>query len=478
MKRKKLSCLILVAAMLVSMIGCATPALPGEETGAVESKQESVAASAEESTEEGDESTSVDGVAEQDFNGVNLRVWVADQNPNTEFKEYFEANSGMTMDVIFADDIKLMSMIASGTAPDVWFIPGFGSGAMFAARGLLEPLDDYIAKSEVFDEDDFVDAANLFRWDGKEVGKGTLYGIPRDWSLDNQFWINKKVFEDAGIPIPDSKTTYSYDDIMEWAKKCVEYDEDGTQIRWGFGSTNDLMQLITAMLASQGLSLIDNDSGKVNVDTPEVRAAFEYWKEMYSSKAAISDISTPGDWGGNSLTVDKVGMVCCGYWFGSQLANDELAKVRLEDFELIQAPSVDPSKPSDACLTGYGVAIWKGSKNKDAAFRLMEMYLGGEWGKQLARSGRGNPGSKRFVEYMPQETEFQKQAFDANKYGMEHMITVQTCPYVTPQGLSSIFQQYFYETLYDRMTLDDAIAGMQSELEIMVQEGKEICGVE
>ena len=58
------------------------------------------------------------------------------------------------------------------------------------------------------------------------------------------------------------------------------------------------------------------------------------------------------------------------------------------------------------------------------------------------------------------------------------MITLKTNPFVTSQGMSSAFSQYFNEVLFHRMTLDDAIAGMQNEFNTMIQEGLEICGLE
>ena len=96
----------------------------------------------------------------------------------------------------------------------------------------------------------------------------------------------------------------------------------------------------------------------------------------------------------------------------------------------------------------------------------------------MARLGYGNPVLLDLVPLLPQETDFQKQTYEANRYGLEHMITLKTNPYVTSQGMSSTFSQYFNEVLYDRMTMDDAIEGMQKEFNTMIQEGLEICGLD
>ena len=469
--------------MLLGAGGCAAPALPGEESSESESRktESSQSESAEPSGESREQASESPGVEGQRFDGVTVRVWGAtDLLNNAEFEKYVAENGeGLTYEIVSADEIKMMSMVATGTAADVWCLSAFSHGAMYAARGLYEPLDDYIAASDVFDEANFTDVENLYRFDGKEVGAGPIYGIVKDWSLDNQIWVNKKVFADAGLEIPDPTKIYTWDEIREWAKACVEFDESGEQIRWGMGTTNNLYQLITGMVCSVGKSMFSDDLSEVYIDTPEIRAAFDYWADMYKSGAAISDMSTPGDWGGDSFALDKVGMLCCGYWFGNgTLAFNENAKDRMDDFMLIQAPSLDTSKGANACMAGVGASIWRGSKNKEAAFKFIELYNGGEWAKKRAIQGFGNPAQSDLLELLPQETQFQKQTYDANEFGMKNMITLKTNPYITAQGMESTFQQFFYEVLYERMTMDDAIVAMQEQFETLLAEGKDICGVD
>lgn len=414
----------------------------------------------------------------EDFSDVTLKVWGGDLLTNEAFREYFEANAGgMKYEVVEADEIKLMSMIASGTAPDVWILSAFGFGAPYAARGLYEPLDEYIEDSEVFNADNFADVMDMYRFDGKQVGSGPLYGIIKDWSIDNQIWINKAVFEDAGLEIPDPEKTYTWDDIRDWAKACVEYDKDGNQTRWGFGTSNSLYQLIAGMVGSTGNSMFTDDLTGVNIDSPEIRAAFEYWADMYKSGAAIGAISSPGDWGGDSFAADRLGILCAGYWAGNGYYAF-MEGLDLDNFVMIQAPSLDASKPGNACLAGVGGSIWVGSEHKDAAFKFLELYLGGDYAKEMAILGYGNPASTDLVELLPQETEFQKQTYDSNKLAMENMITLKTNPFITNASMEATFTKYFNEVLFDRMTMDDAITGMQSEFEIFLEEGREICGVE
>ena len=231
------------------------------------------------------------------------------------------------------------------------------------------------------------------------------------------------------------------------------------------------------MVGSTGNSMFTDDLTGVNIDSPEIRAAFEYWADMYKSGAAIGAISSPGDWGGDSFAADRLGILCAGYWAGNGYYAF-MDGVDVDNFIMIQAPSLDTSKPGNACLAGVGGSIWVGSQHKDAAFKFLELYLGGEYAEGLAKLGYGNPASTDLVALLPQETEFQKQTYDSNKLAMENMITLKTNPFITNASMEATFTKYFNEVLFDRMTMDDAIKGMQSEFEIFLEEGREICGVE
>ena len=227
---KKLTAMLLALTMACGVLaGCnGTPSIPGEESSTPSSSTPAESSKAESSTPE---------VTEKNFDGVTVKVWGGDLLNNPDFEAFWAENAGgMKYEVVQADDVKMMSMVASGTAPDVWVLSAFSMGAMYAARGLYEPLDDYIANSDVFDMDNLADVECLYRFDGQEVGKGSTYGIVKDWSLDNQLFINKNVFNDCGIPIPDDKTVYTWDQIRDWAKQMIKFDEDGNQIRWGLAS--------------------------------------------------------------------------------------------------------------------------------------------------------------------------------------------------------------------------------------------------
>lgn len=412
----------------------------------------------------------------EDYEPVTLRVWGGDLLNNTAFYDLMKAQyPWMDYEVVEADSVKIMSMIATDDAPDIWILSAFHMGCMYAARGLYEPLDEYIANSAVFSQYTFNPVQNLFRFDAETgtLGEGPVYGIVKDWSVDTQLFINKKVFADAGLEIPDPTAYYTWDEVREWAKAIVKYDEDGNQVRWGFGTTNNKSQMLTFMLSQLGVSMYSDDLTAGNINTPEMRQCLEYWADMYESGAAIG-ITSPGDWGGDSFASDNVGILMLGHWFQASLKQYEASKDRLDDFVLIQSPVFDKENPTSACLAGVGGSIYSGSKHKDEAFQLLELYLGGEFAEERTKLGWGNPSIIEHMQYMPNETDFEKQTYASNAQAISTMVSLITNPYITSEGVEATFSKYFNEYLYDRMTMDEVLEGMQKEYDIMIEEGRDI----
>lgn len=139
----------------------------------------------------------------------------------TIFAGYLKEHPNIEIESIpmSGSNFQMMSMIAiaAGNAPDIIRLSGFEDIPAYVSRKMIIPLDDYIAKSKVIDLNDSV---NLFRYDGKERGNGSIYGCVKDWSVDTQLWINKKLFREAGVNIPEQK-------LNECAKNVIKNEKVG-----------------------------------------------------------------------------------------------------------------------------------------------------------------------------------------------------------------------------------------------------------
>jgi multiple sugar transport system permease protein len=100
---------------------------------------------------------------------------------------------------------KLRTMMAAGTAPDLFYMSP-DRLPEFAALHLLQPLDDRFAKEpEAWKSDFFPLILNGFRFNTAtgHVGdpKDTLYGLPKDFTTA-VFYVNLDLFKAAGVPVP------------------------------------------------------------------------------------------------------------------------------------------------------------------------------------------------------------------------------------------------------------------------------------
>src|SRR5687767_4882531 len=105
------------------------------------------------------------------------------------------------------DDLiaRLSTSFAAGTPPDL-FLLNYRFYAQFAARGVLEPIEDRVDDSDVLEQEDFYEEAmNAFRFND------TLTCLPQNISsLVVQY--NKDMFKAAGVAEP--KEGWSWDDMV------------------------------------------------------------------------------------------------------------------------------------------------------------------------------------------------------------------------------------------------------------------------
>ncbi|MEO0651977.1 MAG: extracellular solute-binding protein, partial [Planctomycetota bacterium] len=135
-------------------------------------------------------------------------------------RRFVEENPGIRVQRINPGDTgsfytKLQTMLAAGTPPDVFYV-GSERLAAFAELGLLEPLEPLIeadaraglsAEQRVVLEDFFPATVGAYRYDGETMGRGTLYGIPKDFTTVG-FYYNRDLFDAARLPYPADDWTW------------------------------------------------------------------------------------------------------------------------------------------------------------------------------------------------------------------------------------------------------------------------------
>ncbi|MEO1210330.1 MAG: sugar ABC transporter substrate-binding protein [Cyanobacteria bacterium J06638_20] len=199
---------------------------------------------------------------------------------NERIAEFEAQNPGITVrwvDVPWGDmQSKILTAASAGTAPDVVNLnPDFA--AQLAGRNAWLTLDDRIPEAT---RQEYL--PNI--WQANTLNDET-FGIP--WYLTTRLTIyNQELMQQAGVAAPPS----TYEELAEVARQV--HDATG---KYAFFATfvptdsADVLQSFTQM----GVPLLDPD-GMAAFDTPEGRAVFQYWTDLYQDGLLPREALTQG----------------------------------------------------------------------------------------------------------------------------------------------------------------------------------------
>ncbi|OPA75744.1 ABC transporter substrate-binding protein [Paenibacillus selenitireducens] len=274
---------------------------------------------------------------------------------------------------------KLTTSLAAGQAPDVFLI-GEGDFYKYVDKGVVEPLDDHLAKDSAFKTDIFQqDLLNMGRIHDK------LYYLPKDFN-PLSLWYNKSMFDEAGIPYPSNDWTW--DDLTATAKKLTAKDASGKYTKFGFNATKWEYPIYT-YLWSNGASIANEDGSKAEgfMNSDKTIAALQKYVDMSIGADKVSP--TPQDtetMGGDSsmFMTNKLAMMVTGRWVKS-----DLDKSDVKYGTALIPKGADGERAGIIAAAGW--AINANSKNKEAAYELVKFLSGTEAQKLRSEEGKVLP---------------------------------------------------------------------------------------
>lgn len=387
----------------------------------------------------------------------------AAEMPDEVIDAFEAANPDIKVNVVENDPAKLMSMVASGNPPDIFRTNAIGS-PYWINKGLLMDITPYLEKS--IDMDDLFLVNDMFRWDGKTQGQGPYYGIVKDWSLDYMYYYNKDALKEAGVPEPSDDVPLTFAEFTDMINKVVVY-KDGKVERYAFGFTDDEFNgYFMYLLASKGKTLFKDEGTKLNIDDPDVKALFKWWFDAAKENHAMHNPLDPApDWDGPLVQVGRVAIMWDGYWFGPII--NEGGTIAPERFGFAPAP-IYGDKRVNATGGGTGYVISKGTKNFDAAWKFYEYYMLGDEAIARAKTGWGIPARKSLLQYVPQETEFDKYRLAQFEKELPYQVVLQFTPYLKDSALISIYNQQMEPALKGQIDFDTALKNLAAEIDSMI----------
>ncbi|GAA4720559.1 ABC transporter substrate-binding protein [Phytohabitans rumicis] len=406
---------------------------------------------------------------------TTLTVMYASNELTKEHIADFESkNPGIKITLIENDDTRLNAMLAAGNPPD--FVRGAAVGsANNNARGLAASLDPYLDKSSVLKKDDLLPVNDSWRWDGKQIGAGPYYGITKDWSQDATLWYNRALFAQAKVEPLSTTEPVTYDQLLEIARKLT-VEKDGKTVVYGLGIEWQwgLYGPLCSMILSQGGSLYNDDLTQTDLTTPQAKRALRWLVDLAQSGAAPSSLSPLADGADLSTFMAKrMAISQDGYWYGGnfvEAAADLKANIRMAPAPVMGDKRVSP------CYAGQGAWIPAKSKNKDAAWKLMEYFMAGSPAQERAKSGWGMPALKSLLPLMPQELPYQQEAFQTAQAELAHNVPLPDSPYVTIGNWITSLNQYVDQAARKKITLDVAAQKITDDVNKLLKQGKDRIG--
>lgn len=274
----------------------------------------------------------------------------------------FSKATGATVKVIATDPdqyrTKLQAAITGNQAPDVFYLEQ-GSVLAFASTGVVRDITADVESAGVDLNNVWKYGVDSYRFDGTAVGKGEIYGLPKDIGPFS-FGYNKTMLEKAKLPLPDADKPYTWAEFREVCKELTSTKQWGTGLnaQWNLQS----------WVWSNGGDWVDEARRTVTVDTPEFAEALQDFADIQ-----VVDKSTPSI--AQAQTMDtyqrwmrgQLGFFPVGPWDVSTYQ-----KLPFE-WDLIPYPVGKSGQPA-TWLGSLGISVSSKSKNPELAAQLA-IYL-------------------------------------------------------------------------------------------------------
>ncbi|XEC96764.1 extracellular solute-binding protein [Paenibacillus tarimensis] len=255
-----------------------------------------------------------------------------------------------------ADFYESMQAYKSDEAPD---IIESGGWALFNIRGMFVDLLPYVNETPGLREDL---NPGILRVACKD---GTLPGLPVDVALPLIIY-NKEMFNRAGIAYPTEDWTW--DEMMELAKRLTIRNEQGVARQFGFGFGVDIEEFEPFVMRNGGRYLSpDGSTARGYVDQPAVIDAFRMLIDAYREHRVIRKPGEPSEAGdlhqGFAMTFGFT-------WYVGNLVHHKLD----EKFAVVGLPHMPGGENSNMIYMGAAGVTAK-SEHPQLAWEFLRHYI-------------------------------------------------------------------------------------------------------
>ena len=274
---------------------------------------------------------------------------------------------------------KLEAAATGGSVADVFHMNGVNI-TKYADGGVLLPLDDYIAGSEL-DLANYPEAMTaMYNYDG------TQYGLAMDYDTVG-LWYNKDLFDKAGVEYPTSEWTW---DDLAAAAEAITGIEDGV---YGIAAGYSDQQGFYNTCFAEGGWFVDGENFGFNEEG--TRKGIQCWIDLMSAGYSPSEVSLEENEGYLQFMAGKLGMIFAGDWMVQFYSSDDSA-VR-DVCDVVELPLMSSGNRASV-IHGKANCISVATEHPDEAWAWVEYLSGAEAMQLLGDMGIAIPA---YLEYSP-----------------------------------------------------------------------------
>jgi multiple sugar transport system substrate-binding protein len=386
---------------------------------------------------------------------------------------FHKAYPQLKVTLITTDPTRLNAMLAAGSPPDLVRDAGTDVTPYLASQGLALNLDSYFAQSTVIKESDIMPVNDVWKWDGKQQGQGSRYGIAKDWSQDAMWWYNTEAWSGAGLKPLNPDTPITYDELLANAKAMTKTARGKTSM-YGLWYVTPNIDYIAGMVATAGGRIISDDLTTVDFSSPEARQALQWIMTAGKEGLGYSAVNPPADWDGPELLASKQATANQGYWFTGYTATTNPTfetKLQFNAAPLLGATRISPT---------YGaVGFWipAKAKNPAASFAWIEWYCGGAGAKPRIAAGDGLPSLHSLLPLLPRQTAFDQKAVatQENELAYFHVVKVAS-PYAQNTAINTTLTKDFPGAITGSMSVGALADKLTTDVNAVLAAGKRALG--
>jgi alpha-1,4-digalacturonate transport system substrate-binding protein len=402
------------------------------------------------------------GITSAQDEPVELRItWYNDGNEGEVMQgildKFMEENPNITvvLDTIAYDDTyhtTLQAQVEAGTPPDLARV---NDVARFAGSYL--DLTDLVADAEYYTTNFSEAVLNSMRAGEEDTG---IYGYPLQFSVTIPY-INRTLFEQAGVPVPsDENPEATWDEWIEAAKEVAAATE--TPYAIGFDPRG---HRFWAFAVSQGAEFFDEE-GNFQIDTPGFRTAAE--KVVNWQAEGLMPLES---WATADLNIAKDAFVngqVVFYYSGSWQLSSFINTIG-DTFDWEAVPN--PSGPGGSTSTPGGslMVAFAGTEHPEEVAKLMDYLTSEEAQTEFAVNASFIPGhlglAEKGLEYETAADAFRVFLAEVPKVS-EQTAALQYSPFAFTYNRP--IDQRLSQVMAGELTLDEAIAAIQEDVDTAI----------